>query len=81
MTYLTFKGLEEKLAPELFIRIHKSYIVSIHAIEAINQNEIQLENNNLPLSKTYREEVIKRIENLIIKRREYKIHYQDKRLE
>lgn len=68
ITYITFKGLEEKLPPELFIRIHKSYIVSIHSIEAINPNEVILEKNSLPLSKTYRDEVINRIGDWIIKR-------------
>lgn len=68
IAYLTFKGIEEKLPQELFIRIHKSFLVAINAIETIDVNEIKLTNCTLPLSKTYKEEVTHRIEQRIFKR-------------
>jgi DNA-binding LytR/AlgR family response regulator len=66
--YITFKGLEEQLPQPLFIRIHKSFIVSINAIRTIDGNEIILESGSLPLSKSYKEEVMNRIGGLLFKR-------------
>ena len=68
IAYLTFKGIEEKLPSDLFIRIHKSFLVSIHAIQSIGTTEVQLNNSTLPMSKTYRDEVMERIGNRLFKR-------------
>ncbi len=43
--YLTFKGIEDKLPKNLFIRIHKSFLVSINSIQSNDANEIKLEDN------------------------------------
>ncbi|MFZ1799416.1 MAG: LytTR family DNA-binding domain-containing protein [Chitinophagaceae bacterium] len=68
IAYLTFKGIEERLPFHLFIRIHKSFLVSISAIQSVDANEVQLENGQLPIGKTYREDVKNRIENWLFKR-------------
>lgn len=68
ITYLTFKGVEEQLPQHLFIRIHKSFLVSINAIKTIDGNEVILENGSLPISKTYKEEVFAKISNRMLKR-------------
>jgi DNA-binding LytR/AlgR family response regulator len=68
ITYLTFKGVEEQLPQYLFIRIHKSFLVSVNAIKTIDGNELKIEHISLPISKTYREEVLARISNKMLKR-------------
>jgi len=68
IVYITFKAMEEQLPRNLFVRIHKSFIVSINAIKAIDGNEIILESASLPLSKSYKDEVMSRIDNLLFKR-------------
>ncbi len=68
IAYLTFKGIEQQLPQHLFIRTHKSYLVSIHAIQSIDTNEIRLENTTLPLSKNYRDEVMTKINDKLFKR-------------
>lgn len=68
VAYLTFKGIEEKLPPGLFIRVHKSFLVSVNAIQTIDLNEIKLETCSLPISKSYREEVLNRIGDRLFKR-------------
>ncbi len=68
IVYITFKGLEEQLPKHLFIRVHKSFIVSINAIRAIDGNDIILEKESVPLSKTYKEEVMSKIDRLLFKR-------------
>ncbi|MBK6839664.1 MAG: response regulator transcription factor [Bacteroidetes bacterium] len=54
-TYLTFKGIEASLPSELFVRIHKSYLVALSAIESIDGNEITVRNKQIPLSRNFRE--------------------------
>ena len=52
ITYLTFKAIEEQLPSRLFIRIHKSFLVSVNAIQTIDGNEITLPDCVLPISGT-----------------------------
>jgi len=68
ITYLTFSGIEEQLPANLFVRIHKSFLVAISAIQKIDGNEVITNSMRLPLSKNYRNEVMSRIETRLIKR-------------
>ena len=63
ITLLNLKTVEENLDPQSFIRIHKSYIVSIPKIETIENNEIIIQSHHLPISRNYREIVIERVVN------------------
>jgi two-component system LytT family response regulator len=47
------KDLQEEL-PDYFIRVHNSYIISIKAIESIQQNNIQIGDRPIPIGITYR---------------------------
>ncbi len=68
ITYMTFSGIEEQLPAHLFVRIHKSYIVAISAIQTIDANEVIANSMRLPMSKNYRNDVMSRIESRLIKR-------------
>jgi DNA-binding LytR/AlgR family response regulator len=68
ITYLTFSGIEEQLPSQLFVRIHKSFLVALSAIQTIDGTEVITGSARLPLSKTYRNEVMTRIESRLIKR-------------
>lgn len=61
ITLLYLKNLEENLDAKAFIRVHKSYIVSIHKIEAIEGNEIFIQQHRIPISRNYREQVIEQV--------------------
>jgi two-component system, LytTR family, response regulator LytT len=55
----TMKNLEEILPAQQFIRIHKSFIVSVAQIKMIKADEVILAgNHNLPLSINYKENVL-----------------------
>ena len=55
----TMKNLEEILPPQKFIRIHKSFIVSVAQIKMIKADEVILAGNHgLPLSINYKENVL-----------------------
>jgi len=68
ITYLTFSGIAEQLPANLFVQIHKSYLVAISAIQTIDGNEIVTNTQRLPMSKNFRNDVMNRIEAKIIKR-------------
>jgi len=61
VTLLYLKNLEENLDSKSFIRVHKSYIVSIDKIEGIEGNEICIQSCRIPISRNYREQVIERV--------------------
>tara|TARA_R110000764_G_scaffold239973_2_gene341063 strand:- start:13177 stop:13884 length:708 start_codon:yes stop_codon:yes gene_type:complete len=53
----SFKELEQDLPQNMFLRIHKSYAVSVEAITAIRKNSIFLGDKELAIGETYRERV------------------------
>lgn len=61
LSLYTMKKLETQLPKEQFIRIHKSYIVSIDKIEVLEGNQVVIGKMKLPIGASYREEVMKRI--------------------
>lgn len=61
MTLLYLKNLEENLDKKAFIRVHKSYIVSIDKIEGIEGNEIFIQSNKIPISRNYHDIVIEQV--------------------
>ncbi len=63
ITLLYLKNIEEKLNPQAFIRVHKSYIVSISKIEAIENNDILIQTHRIPISRNYQAEVLGRVVN------------------
>jgi DNA-binding LytR/AlgR family response regulator len=57
----TMANLEKSLPEKQFIRIQKSYIINIQKIESLNTNTIKINNIELPIGKTYKEIVRKRL--------------------
>jgi DNA-binding LytR/AlgR family response regulator len=52
------KDYLEKLPSNKFYRAHKSYIVNVDHIEAINSKDILINNNLIPISKEFKEFII-----------------------
>ncbi|MDR6941435.1 LytR/AlgR family response regulator transcription factor [Mucilaginibacter pocheonensis] len=61
ITLLNLKSLEQNLNSRSFIRVHKSYIVSINKIDGIEGNAIFMQSHQIPISRNYREQVIARV--------------------
>ena len=61
ITYITLTSLEQQLPKDRFIKVHKSFIVSVPHIQAIEGNEILMDNVRIPISRNLREEVIHQI--------------------
>lgn len=56
ITLLNIKDLMDRLPPKQFMRVHKSYIVSLNKIKAVDGNQILLKDVKayVPLGETYR---------------------------
>ncbi|WP_298780914.1 LytTR family DNA-binding domain-containing protein [uncultured Polaribacter sp.] len=63
LTLSSLKNFEEKLGKTNFIRVHKSYIVSLKHIYSVQRNRIIIDDNWIPIGLNYRDDFIKRIEN------------------
>jgi DNA-binding LytR/AlgR family response regulator len=62
--YITLNNLKsflDHLPPKRFIRIHRSYAVAVDKIQGVYKNELSVNEQRLPLGKTYRQEVKKLI--------------------
>lgn len=57
----TIKNLEEKLSSEHFMRVHRSFIINLHKIDDIRENDLYISGIEIPLSKNHRTEVLKKI--------------------
>lgn len=66
LTNGTLKKIEDKLNPQLFIRVHRSYLVNINMITAYHTDTITVQKTTIPLSRLYRKEVATKLNNLII---------------
>lgn len=57
VTYLRISYLEEKLPPERFVRIHRSFIVAKDKISAFTGYTIRVDQTELPIGRNYKNEV------------------------
>jgi DNA-binding LytR/AlgR family response regulator len=63
MALLTMQEVIESLPADLFIRIHKSFIVSLKHIDMIENHDVRIHGIDLPIGNTYQEQFLKRIGN------------------
>ena len=61
MVYVTIKSLEEQLPSNIFIKVHKSFIVNITKIKSIEGNILDMGNEKIAISQSLREKVINEI--------------------
>jgi DNA-binding LytR/AlgR family response regulator len=61
ITYITLTSLENQLPKDRFLKVHKSFLISVPHIQAIEGNEIIMEKARIPISRGLRDEVIQQI--------------------
>lgn len=61
VTYNTLKHFEENLPEDEFVKIHKSFIISLSKITKTDSQEVTVANQTLPLGDTYRQQFFTRI--------------------
>ncbi|MCB0736167.1 MAG: response regulator transcription factor [Bacteroidetes bacterium] len=53
---------ENELSPEKFLRIHRSFIVSVKYVDVLKGNEISINGETLPIGRTYKQGIMQLIE-------------------
>jgi two-component system LytT family response regulator len=54
LVYSTINLLESKLDPELFMKIHRSFIVNLNSIDSINENKLIIKEQIIPIGEDYK---------------------------
>jgi DNA-binding LytR/AlgR family response regulator len=62
ITRLSMKSIEEKLPPDRFARVHKSFIIAIDKIISIRKGKISINNVHVPISEHYKENLYRFID-------------------
>ncbi|MCB7480745.1 LytR/AlgR family response regulator transcription factor [Christiangramia sediminis] len=62
VTRETISSIEMKLPQDKFLRIHRSFIIAIDKIESYSNEEVIIQNKSIPISRTYKEQVIQGLE-------------------
>lgn len=61
ITYQTVTYFEEKLPADQFMRIHRSYIISLNHINSFSATEIEIRKQCLPIGSSYAKQVAKKL--------------------
>lgn len=56
-----FSELEERIAPDIACRVHKSYMVALDKIETVERDRIRIRDKYIPISGSYRDHFYARI--------------------
>lgn len=60
---MSLKGVMEKLPPEQFVRIHKSYIVCVPKVTSIKRDFLLIGEQEIPIGESHKEKVAKILGN------------------
>lgn len=61
-TLLGISQMEQKLPPQHFARIHRSYLVALTKVDRFTQTNLSIGEQTLPIGLNYREEVLRRLQ-------------------
>lgn len=67
LTHMTMKNLCELLPKNKFVRIHRSFMVNIHAITTISKNQVGIADEVIPLGDLYRKNLVEGLERLRVR--------------
>ena len=61
ITYITLTSLENQLPKDEFLKVHKSFLISVPHVKAIEGDEIIIDDARIPISRNLREQVTHQI--------------------
>lgn len=64
IVHSTLKKIEEKLPESLFLKVHRSYIINLKHIIDIEDNSVLIKKDVIPVSRSNRPELMKRLDLL-----------------
>ncbi len=61
VVHSTMRDIEMKLPPSRFMRVHRSYIISLDKINVLDENTIVINDKTIPIGKSYRDAFMERL--------------------
>jgi two-component system LytT family response regulator len=61
LTRQTLSSIEVQLPPKEFIRIHRSFIINLYSIRSFTNEQVEVNDQILPISRGYKKEVLARL--------------------
>ncbi|MEL6534787.1 MAG: LytTR family DNA-binding domain-containing protein [Bacteroidota bacterium] len=61
IVHSTMKGIEKRLPDRYFARVHRSYIVNVGHIEALEDNSIMIKEKGIPIGASYKDNFLSRL--------------------
>lgn len=64
ITLNSLKKLQQNLPPRCFSRVHKSYIVGLNHITAINKTQVMIRDKYIPIGESFRSFFMEKMEEM-----------------
>ena len=61
VVHSTLKKMEDKLPADLFLKVHRSYVINVSKIVDIEDNSVLIKKDVIPVSRSKRPELMKRL--------------------
>lgn len=58
LVHTTMKKLTERLLNQGFVRVHRSYIVPVNRVDAIEENRLRIGEKEIPIGKSFRQDLL-----------------------
>jgi len=55
LTLTSLKALEQKLSPKSFMRVHRSYIVSLNKVSSVTKNSLNISDHTITIGEQYKD--------------------------
>ncbi|MFK7905314.1 MAG: LytR/AlgR family response regulator transcription factor [Chitinophagales bacterium] len=66
LTLLSISEMEQKLPPQYFIRVHRSYIVSLSKIDSFTHSNLIVHQQIIPIGRHYKQALLQRLEGNLL---------------
>ena len=64
IVYSTMRAIEEKFPPQRFVRVHRSFIINIDYVQALEDNSLLIKEKYIPVGQTYMRSLLQRLNKL-----------------
>jgi DNA-binding LytR/AlgR family response regulator len=64
VTRETISNIEAKLPQSIFLRVHRSFIVAVNAIESYTNEFVEINQKAIPISRKYKESILNKLDNI-----------------